>query len=439
MLKNTRRKIWRYAHANFDHACELLASTDWASLFESSSVNVCWDIWHSKFLEIMTESIPLVEVKSRRNLPWLSKAVTQAIKKRNALFRAAKRFKDRASYQRYRASRNRVVALLHMNKSKYFKDLQNNDSKAFWKAIKLLNKQKSLIPPLLSPDGSKKAENSKEKATLLNLFFHECFNRCLLPLAPQPSFLYPDDCPAYLLCSEGEVFDLISSLDASKSSGPDGISARMLKEVSSSVTPPLTKLFNLSLSTGILPDSWKIARIVPIPKSTQNTTSPSNYRPISILPLVSKLLEKHVHKLLFHHLCESYPISRRQWGFLPGRSAQSALLSVTHDWFQQLENGNEVCCIFFDLKKAFDSVPHSVLLQKLSAIGVDPYIIQWIRNYLTCRSQYVVIDGEQSCMLPVVSGVPQGSVLGPLLFLVFINEVVDQVSMDSFMSLLLMT
>ena len=93
------------------------------------------------------------------------------------------------------------------------------------------------------------------------------------------------------------------------------------------------------------------------------------------------------------------------------------------------------CCIFFDLKKAFDSVPHSVLLQKLSAIGVDPYIIQWICNYLTCRSQYVVVDGEQSCMLPVVSGVPRGSVLGPLLFLVFINEVVDQVPMDSFMSL----
>ena len=115
----------------------------------------------------------------------------------------------------------------------------------------------------------------------------------------------------------------------------------------------------------------------------------------------------------------------------------AALLSVTHDWFQQLENGNEVCCIFFDLKKAFDSVPHSVLLQKLSAIGIDPYIIQWIRNYLTCRSQYVVVDGERSCMLPVVSGVPQGSVLVPLLFLVFINEVVvnDQVSMDSFMSL----
>ena len=116
-----------------------------------------------------------------------------------------------------------------------------------------------------------------------------------------------------------------------RTTGPDGISARMLKSVATSITPSLTRLFNLSLSTGILPDPWKRTRIVPIPKSTQNQSSPTNYCPISILPLVSKLLEKHVHNLLFCYLHENYPISSRQRGFLPGRSAQSALLSVTHD------------------------------------------------------------------------------------------------------------
>ena len=115
-----------------------------------------------------------------------------------------------------------------------------------------------------------KVEGSKEKAILLNHFFHDYFNKTLPPLAPQPSLLSPDGCPADLLCSEEEVFDLISSLDTSKSTGPDGISARMLKSVATSITPSLTRLFNLSISTGILLDPWKRAHIVPIPKSTQN-------------------------------------------------------------------------------------------------------------------------------------------------------------------------
>ena len=136
-----------------------------------------------------------------------------------------------------------------------------------------------------------------------------------------------------------------------KSMGPDGISAIMLKSVASSISSSLTRPFNLLLSSGVVPNSWKRARIVPIPKSSQSKSSTSNYRPISTLPLVSKLLESHVHNLLFHHLHENCPISNRQWGFLLGRSTQSALLSVTYGWLQHLENG-EVCCVLRP-KKSF--------------------------------------------------------------------------------------
>ena len=201
----------------------------------------------------------------------------------------------------------------------------------------------------------------------------------------------------------------------------------MLKYTALSIAPSLSKLFNLSIRTGCCPDDWKIARIVPIPKADE-MSSPMNYRPISILPIVSKVLERHISSIIMDHLEQVAPISPNQWGFMPGRSTTSALLSITNNCLQTLDMGHEVCIVFFDIRKAFDSVPHRTLLEKLRSIGLDDYLLQWLYSYLTSRKQTVVVEGESSEELSVLSGVPQGSVLGPLLFLVYINEVTSQVS-----------
>ena len=243
-------------------------------------------------------------------------------------------------------------------KSSYFKNLNPRNKKQFWKAVKYLNKQQSSIPTLHYHDTA--AESDSEKASLLNECFSACFNRDIPPLSPADDTVHFSPCPDELLCTADEVLFLIMSLDPSKANGPDGTSAQMLKGTAHSIAPSLTKLFNISISQGRFPECWKTSSVVPIPKST-NRSEATDYRPISLLSVVSKMLERHFHQYITKHLNEHHPLSNKQWGFQSRKSTVTALLSVTHDWFQTLEAGQEVRSIFFDLRKAFDSVPHRPL------------------------------------------------------------------------------
>jgi len=167
-----------------------------------------------------------------------------------------------------------------------------------------------------------------------------------------------------------------------------------LKSTANAIAPSLTKLFNCSIACGRPPTSWKTSFVVPIPKIPR-ASSTSDYRPISLLSILSKVLEHHFHFLISEHLSIHYPLANCQWGFQPKKSTVSALLHTTHEWLTHLESGSEIVAIFFDFKMALDTVPH-LLLSKLEHIGLDPHIITWIHNYLAERQQRVVINGMSS-------------------------------------------
>ena len=347
--KAVPRKVWRYSLADWQKAIELIECIEWDSIL-SREVDERWNDWKNCFLQVMELCIPHTTAQVRRNLPWLNKGILNAIKKRDTLFRTAKATGKSRDRERYNQKRNQVVSMLRESKQSFFdNNLNQADVKKFWKTVRLLNRNYSSSIPTLC-NGAKTADTSLDKATLLNNYFYTCFNHQQPPLQQPPdlaeSLLPPADIPSDLLCTEESVLELLSELDTTKSTGHDGISSKMLKCTSSSIADSLHKLFNLSLSTGTFPSDWKLGRITAIPKGT-NSELPSGYRPISVLPIVSKLIERHAKTIIMEFLKENSPISTRQWGFMTNRSTISALIKVIDDWSKALDQGYEVCVIFF--------------------------------------------------------------------------------------------
>ena len=425
---------------------EKLNNIDWFKVINAEDVDTAWCNFKDLFLGIINELAPVTQVKLKASSDnWFSGTILNLIRQRDKALMKFRQSKDPVLYDEYKTLRNKTQREIDRAKKDYVKSKisENKDNpKKLWQTLKdigMPSKKSSGSSVIGLQDGEDIIFEKESVADKFNTFFCNISTKLVNNLRKREFDVeniekyYRDkvnnDVFRFSVVSEDDVRKLLCQLNVSKSTGHDKIPARFLKDGANVIASPLAYIVNLSLSSGVVPADFKTARVIPLYKKG-NKKFEGNYRPVSILPVVSKIFERIVYNQFYDFLSAHQILYGNQSGFRKDFSTDAALTDLADKIKYNMDEGLYTGMILIDLQKAFDTVDHKILLTKLKATGANETVVAWFTSYLSNRKQVVDVQGTMSSPQAITCGVPQGSILGPLLFLLYVNDMPSSVTCD---------